>query len=501
MEGIPTTLSSPANSKKEFKTYYYGMSDWEYYLQGFTNVFRQMKQQVGLSFGYASTKKFEGAVGEHAVFTKYGVDAITLTGVIGTGSSYIFNGHRVINLIEETLRSLNNLLEYLHHSMFFYILPSVNTFIPISHYAPVLIVIVWPLFMDALLYWFSEPGSKDKKKKDKKSDNSDSKAVFLADKVSEKETIYYLTEKQENEEHVRRTTSRPVWVPFFCIGGVYLVTLACFLVLIFGGVRHVIGNDERFVYFVLALFTCLQFVLPFLLVRLATSTRALLDVEQKDMFHVKRVVVAKRKEDKRGKEEQSQGDDEEDDVDIVGEVDYQPISSSNEEGVESWKILKSITSLWIGLVLVALNVLNFSLACFFGLVLVPFMKLFAARSSSIGRGRVTSMVKYVFMNALFSPIGVYTVVFLVSYFIVPRLPVLINSLITMTNLDVPALSSQWAAAAASATPGDHLAILSDMNASILEAWDTYLVFGNWLLLLMVFLYWPAVVLGACVVVV
>lgn len=53
-------------------------------------------------------------------------------------------------MIEDTFRSLNNLLEHLHHSMFFYLLPNVDSFIPISYYSPIIVLLLLPLLIVAL---------------------------------------------------------------------------------------------------------------------------------------------------------------------------------------------------------------------------------------------------------------------------------------------------------------------------------------------------------------
>ncbi|KAH0074935.1 Glycosylphosphatidylinositol:protein transamidase, GAA1 component, partial [Aureobasidium melanogenum] len=72
------------------------------------------------------------ASGPHSVFMPYHVDAITLQ-TVGDG------WHDEISLgrtVESLLRSVNNLLEHLHQSFFFYLLMQANRFVSIGTYLP-----------------------------------------------------------------------------------------------------------------------------------------------------------------------------------------------------------------------------------------------------------------------------------------------------------------------------------------------------------------------------
>ena len=48
------------------------------------------------------------------------------------------------------MRAYNNLLEYLHHSMFFYVLPNSDSFLSISLYSPIILLLVLPLIVTSL---------------------------------------------------------------------------------------------------------------------------------------------------------------------------------------------------------------------------------------------------------------------------------------------------------------------------------------------------------------
>ena len=50
--------------------------------------------------------------------------------------------------LEGTFRSLNNLLERLHHSVFFYLTPSDSSFIAVSQYIPAFALLLTPLILE-----------------------------------------------------------------------------------------------------------------------------------------------------------------------------------------------------------------------------------------------------------------------------------------------------------------------------------------------------------------
>ena len=69
---------------------------------------------------------------------RYRIDAVTLS-VAPADSHKIYSAaslERIGNLIESTMRSLNNILEHLHQSFFFYLLPGRARYISIAYYTP-----------------------------------------------------------------------------------------------------------------------------------------------------------------------------------------------------------------------------------------------------------------------------------------------------------------------------------------------------------------------------
>jgi glycosylphosphatidylinositol transamidase len=89
------------------------------------------------------------ATGPHSSFIPYHVDAITLS-TVGDG------WHDEMSLgktIESLFRSLNNLLEHLHQSFFFYLLIQANRFISIGTYLPSAMLIAFNFSITSIALW------------------------------------------------------------------------------------------------------------------------------------------------------------------------------------------------------------------------------------------------------------------------------------------------------------------------------------------------------------
>ena len=69
----------------------------------------------------------------HAQFLKYRIDAVTLKAQSRPDIDSTFRS--TFEMVEGTLRSLNNLLEHMHQSFFFYLLPKRDRFVSIANYA------------------------------------------------------------------------------------------------------------------------------------------------------------------------------------------------------------------------------------------------------------------------------------------------------------------------------------------------------------------------------
>ncbi|KAK8864688.1 hypothetical protein IAR55_001940 [Kwoniella newhampshirensis] len=78
------------------------------------------------------------ATGAHGVLARHRIDSVTLYCTPATGPHGF---HTLGRTLESTLRSFNNLLERLHASYFFYLLPRVNWFIPVGHYLPAAVLL------------------------------------------------------------------------------------------------------------------------------------------------------------------------------------------------------------------------------------------------------------------------------------------------------------------------------------------------------------------------
>jgi glycosylphosphatidylinositol transamidase len=89
------------------------------------------------------------ASGPHSSFIPYHVDAITLQ-PFGDGWQDEMAMGRVI---ESTFRSLNNLLEHLHQSFFFYLLMQANRFVSIGTYLPSAMLMAVNFTITAIFLW------------------------------------------------------------------------------------------------------------------------------------------------------------------------------------------------------------------------------------------------------------------------------------------------------------------------------------------------------------
>ncbi|XP_017795411.1 PREDICTED: glycosylphosphatidylinositol anchor attachment 1 protein [Habropoda laboriosa] len=92
--------------------------------------------------------------GNHGLFHRFGIEAITLEGFEKAGQqSSGGNIYQVGRIVESIVRSLNNLLERFHQSFFFYLLPSTDTYISIGLYIRSLVLIIAGIFVKAFSMW------------------------------------------------------------------------------------------------------------------------------------------------------------------------------------------------------------------------------------------------------------------------------------------------------------------------------------------------------------
>lgn len=97
--------------------------------------------------------------GSHGYFLKYGIQSITLAGKGGKGcqSFYYLYDDQIATVLETTFRSLNNLLEILHQSFFFYLKTTPSRFISIALYFPPIALILFPIALKGTTIWLTAP--------------------------------------------------------------------------------------------------------------------------------------------------------------------------------------------------------------------------------------------------------------------------------------------------------------------------------------------------------
>lgn len=100
------------------------------------------------------------ATGPHSSFIPYHVDAITLQ-TVGDG---LHDEMSLGRTVESLFRSLNNLLEHLHQSFFFYLLMQADRFVSIGTYLPSAMLIAVNFTITSLALWVQSgrpaPGAK-----------------------------------------------------------------------------------------------------------------------------------------------------------------------------------------------------------------------------------------------------------------------------------------------------------------------------------------------------
>ncbi|KAG6449658.1 hypothetical protein O3G_MSEX006165 [Manduca sexta] len=140
--------------------------------------------------GMVSTQLDGVPNGNHGLFHRFGIEAVTLEGRDASDPAgappkvnalNTANFYRLGAALESILRSLNNLLERFHQSYFFYLLAATNRFISIGQYMPSLCLLCVAMLLRALSLWVSiqqdvweedkQTDKQDKKTKEKPSDS------------------------------------------------------------------------------------------------------------------------------------------------------------------------------------------------------------------------------------------------------------------------------------------------------------------------------------------
>ncbi|KAM0717542.1 hypothetical protein Q7P37_007394 [Cladosporium fusiforme] len=118
-------------------------------LHGITGHKDTYKDRLRTIAAGLATQSLGHATGPHSAFMPYHVDAITLK-TMGDGWHDEMNLGRVT---ESLFRSINNLLEHLHQSFFFYVLLNANRFVSIGNYLPAAMLIAGSFTISALALW------------------------------------------------------------------------------------------------------------------------------------------------------------------------------------------------------------------------------------------------------------------------------------------------------------------------------------------------------------
>lgn len=86
-------------------------------------------------FKYAALGRPSAA---HGVLSKHRIDAVTFYAVPAEGPHGF---HSLGRIVEGAVRASNNLLERLHASFFFYLIPAPDKFLPVGHYLPAAVLL------------------------------------------------------------------------------------------------------------------------------------------------------------------------------------------------------------------------------------------------------------------------------------------------------------------------------------------------------------------------
>ncbi|XP_073705029.1 glycosylphosphatidylinositol anchor attachment 1 protein [Garra rufa] len=119
-------------------------NDWDT-AEGYTHAAQTMmlmvlKQACGRSWG------------DHGLFLRYHIEAASVRG-INSFRHYKMDATTIGRLLEGMVRKLNNLLERLHQSYFFYLLSSLSRFVSIGYYMPAFGLLAVILLLRALDLW------------------------------------------------------------------------------------------------------------------------------------------------------------------------------------------------------------------------------------------------------------------------------------------------------------------------------------------------------------
>lgn len=123
--------------------------------------------------------------GNHGLFHRYGIEAVTLECVKRAGNSRNSAGvGALLKIVEGISRSLNNLLERFHQSYFFYLLVTHDRFVSIGDYMPSLALMAGALLVKSFIHYLGLYYSEDDEPEQQKGDDDDTENSNEAPKHS-----------------------------------------------------------------------------------------------------------------------------------------------------------------------------------------------------------------------------------------------------------------------------------------------------------------------------
>lgn len=167
------------------------------------------------------------STGAHSVFMPYHIDAITLTAV-GEGPEDEMAFGRVV---ESLTRSLNNLLEKLHQSFFFYLLLQNNRFVSIGTYLPSAMAIGAGFTVMAIYLWIKS-GYEERYEADNLTGKPLAREVETIDQIQEASRPSNMESPEPasirgrsiDKKQVWRSIDRPIVIPVALVVLLYLAS-------------------------------------------------------------------------------------------------------------------------------------------------------------------------------------------------------------------------------------------------------------------------------------
>lgn len=151
------------------------------------------------------------ATGPHSAFMPYHIDAITLK---TTGDGW-YDEMSLGRTTESLFRSINNIMEHLHQSFFFYILMNANRFVSIGTYLPAAMLVAGSFATTAMALWVQSGRASGKAFGPDEKGGSASKPEMVL--VKEGGDVALVPIEAMN------VTERKMFLPAICVLGVHLL--------------------------------------------------------------------------------------------------------------------------------------------------------------------------------------------------------------------------------------------------------------------------------------